>query len=180
MGVCIIPEWIQKLLPYGVGVLLVIGLCVVAVVSYNSNIKTATQTGYDHGVEYQKGIQAEADLIQEEGRQNEKERIEREAADRIAAANADRTAALASAGRLQSQLDRVKRLAEQYTGPQSTGTSATTVIRMLADMLEQSNQSYRDTADEADGYYRAGRTCELSYDSLRKIYDSSKTGQAPH
>ena len=65
-------------------------------------------------------------------------------------------------------LTKPKRLAEHYTGSFPTGTPASKVIGVLADMLEESNRVYNATAAEAEKYRIAGESCEQQYDSLKK------------
>lgn len=73
----------------------------------------------------------------------------------------------AAADGLRAELDKTKRLAEHYTGSFPTGTPASKVIGVLADMLEESNRSYIAAAEEAERYRSAGLTCERQYDSLK-------------
>ncbi|EBA7653398.1 DUF2514 family protein [Salmonella enterica] len=128
----------------------------------------------NHGeTQYAAGyVQAQADQKQADDkaraqRDQEKTQIERDAISRIEAARADADFAAASSGRLQSELDKIKRLAEHYTGSFPAGTPASQVIGVLADMLEESNRTYVATAEEAERYRSAGITCERQYDSLR-------------
>lgn len=101
-------------------------------------------------------------------RDQEKTQIEREAQSRIDVARVDAEHAVAAAGSLRAELDKIKRFAEHYTGSFPAGTSAGTVIRVLADMLEESNRAYVATAAEAERYRDAGITCEKQYDSLTR------------
>ena len=93
---------------------------------------------------------------------------QKHADEQLEAARADADFAAASSGRLQSELDKIKRFAEHYTGTFPTGTPASKVIGVLADMLEESNRVYNATAAEAEKYRIAGESCENQYDSLRK------------
>ena len=122
---------------------------------------------YDAG--YAKAIteQKEADKQEEQRRDAEKQKIQADAQQRIDVARRDAVDAESSAKRMRGELDRIRQLAEQYTGPQSSGKTAREVIIMLGWMLEESNDAYRRTAEEADRYYNAGLTCQRQYDSLR-------------
>lgn len=122
---------------------------------------------YDAG--YAKAIaeQKEADKREEQRRDAEKQKIQADAQQRVDVARRDAVDAESSANRLRGELNRIRQLAIGYTGPQSSGKTAREVIIMLGGMLEESNDAYRRTAEEADGYYNAGLTCERQYDSLR-------------
>ncbi len=129
----------------------------------------------NHGeTQYAAGYaQAQADQKRADGkaraqRDQEKTQIERDAISRIEAARADADFAAAYSGRLQSELDKIKRFAEHYTGTFPTGTPASKVIGVLADMLEESNRTYVATAEEAERYRVAGESCEQQYDALKK------------
>lgn len=99
--------------------------------------------------------------------EQEKTQIERDALSRIDAARADAAFADASSGRLRTELDKIRAVAEHYTGTQPTGTPTGKIINMLADMLEESNRAYVATATEAERYRVAGESCERQYDSLK-------------
>ena len=160
----------KKCLPF-----VIVALCIgAAVVLYNHNINKAHDEGYDAGIAYQKGQQAQVDQEEKARRDADKRSIERQYSTELEAARAAMRFSDATAGRLQQELNRIKQLAESYTGPQSSGTSTRTIVSMLADMLDESNRAYRTTAAEADDYYRAGRACEASYDSLKRLYHADK------
>ena len=110
---------------------------------------------YDAG--YAKAIaeQKEADKREEQRRDAEKQKIQAEAQQRIDVARRDAVDAESSAKRMRGELDRIRQLASRYTGTESSGKTAREVIIMLGGMLEESNDAYRRTADEADGYYNA-------------------------
>lgn len=111
--------------------------------------------------------QKQADDKARSQRDKEKAQIEREAQYRIDVARVDAEHANAAADGLRAELDKTKRLAEHYTGSFPTGTPASKVIGVLADMLEESNRSYIAAAEEAERYRSAGLTCERQYDSLK-------------
>lgn len=122
---------------------------------------------YDAG--YAKAIteQKEADKREEQRRDAEKQKIQADAQQRIDVARRDAVDAESSAKRMRGELDRIRQLASQYAGTESSGKTTREVIIMLGGMLEESNDAYRRTAEEADGYYNAGLTCQRQYDSLR-------------
>lgn len=111
--------------------------------------------------------QKAADKKEEQRRNAELQKIQANAQQRIDAARNDAVNAESSAKRMRGELDRIRQLASQYTGTESSGKTAREVIIMLGGMLEESNDAYRRTAEEADGYYNAGLSCQLQYDSLR-------------
>ncbi|EHU3537364.1 DUF2514 family protein [Salmonella enterica] len=129
----------------------------------------------NHGeIQYAAGYaQAQADQKQADDkarsqRDQEKTQIEREAQSRIDVARVDAEHANTAADGLRAELDKTKRLAEHYTGTFPTGTPASKVIGVLADMLEESNRTYVATAEEAERYRVAGESCEQQYDALKK------------
>lgn len=123
---------------------------------------------YDAGYAKAKADQKSADEKAREEREQEKTQIEHDALSRIESARADADFAAASSGRLRSELDKIKRFAEHYTGTFPTGTPASKVISVLADMLEESNRTYIETAEEAERYRVAGESCEQQYYALKK------------
>jgi len=122
---------------------------------------------YDAGYAQAKADQKLADDNARSQRDQEKTQIEREAQSRIDVARVDAEHANTAADGLRAELDKTKRLAEHYTGSFPTGTPASKVIGVLADMLEESNRSYIAAAEEAERYRSAGLTCERQYDSLK-------------
>ncbi|HCL5343556.1 TPA: DUF2514 family protein [Salmonella enterica] len=147
-------------------VVMLAALVVTAVVAWN--VHGSRQ--YDAGYAQAQADQKKADDKARSQRDQEKTQIEREAQYRIDVARVDAEHANTAADGLRSELDKTKRLAEHYTGSFPTGTPASKVIGVLANMLEESNRSYISAAEEAERYRDAGLTCELQYDSL-------KTGQ---
>ncbi|MCU6683286.1 DUF2514 domain-containing protein [Leclercia sp. H6W5] len=135
--------------------------CRIAWVSHGESQYAA---GYSKAQEDQK----QADDKARAQRDQERTQIEREAQSRIDVARVDAEYAVAAAGSLRAELDKIKRFAEHYTGSFPVGTSAGAVIRVLADMLEESNRAYVATAEEAERYRDAGITCEKQYDSLTR------------
>lgn len=122
---------------------------------------------YEAGQEKAIADQKAADQKEEARRNAEKQKIQADAQQRIDAARRDAVNASASAYRLRAETDRIRKLAERYTGTQPAGVSTAKVISMLAELLDQSNDAYRRTAEEADKYYNAGLTCQAQYNSLR-------------
>lgn len=122
---------------------------------------------YDAGYAKAQADQKQADDNARSQRDKEKAQIEREAQSRIDVARVDAEHANTASNGLRAELDKTKRLAEHYTGSFPTGTPASKVIGVLADMLEESNRSYIAAAEEAERYRVAGLTCERQYDSLK-------------
>lgn len=145
-------------------IIIIVALCALWV---RSEIIDYGDQRYDAG--YAKAIaeQKEADKREEQRRDAEKQRIQADAQQRIDVARRDAVDAESSAKRMRGELDRIRQLASQYTGTESSGKAAREVIIMLGGMLEESNDAYRRTAEEADRYYNAGLTCQRQYDSLR-------------
>ncbi|EOJ6334343.1 DUF2514 family protein [Escherichia coli] len=123
---------------------------------------------FDAGYAKAQADQKQADDKFRSQREQEKTQIEREAQSRIDAARADAEYANTVADSMRAELDKTKRLAEHYTGSFPSSTSASKVISVLADMLEESNRVYNATAVEAEKYRIAGEFCEQQYDSLKK------------
>lgn len=123
---------------------------------------------YDAG--YAKAIaeQKEADKREEQRRDAEKQKIQADAQQRIDAARNDAVNAAAKSGRLLAETERIRKLAEHYTGTQPASVPTRKVIVMLTKLLDESNDAYRRTAEEADRYYNAGLTCQKQYESLIK------------
>ncbi len=147
-------------------VVMLAALVVTAVVAWNVHGSRQYDAGY---------AQAQADQKQSDDkaraqREQEKTQIEREAQSRIDVARVDAEHANSAADGLRSELDKTKRLAEHYTGSFPSGTPASKVIGVLADMLEESNRAYIAAAAEAERYRSAGLTCERQYDSLKTGY----------
>jgi hypothetical protein len=126
--------------------------------------KEKYNSGYLAAVEAQKVKDKEAS----EQHEQDKKTIEQEAQGRIDAARADAINAAASADRMREETDRIRKLAERYTGTQPASISTRKVIVMLTQLLDESNDSYRRTAEEADRYYNSGLTCQKQYESLIK------------
>ena len=151
-------HWKQLLI-----VAMLAALVVTAVVAWN--VHGSRQ--YDAGYAKAQADQKQADDKARSQREKEKAKIEREAQSRIDVARVDAEHANTAANGLRAELDKTKRLAEHYTGSFPTGTPASKVIGVLADMLEESNRAYVATAEEAERYRSAGLTCERQYDSLK-------------
>lgn len=121
---------------------------------------------YDAGKAQAIADQKDADEKERQRRDAEKQKIQAYAQQRLDAARNDAIAAESSAKRLRGELDRIRQLASQYTGTQSSGKTTREVVVMLTQLLDESNDAYRRTAEEADRYYNAGLICERQYDSM--------------
>lgn len=145
-------------------VVMLAALVITAVIAWNVHGDRQYESGYAKAQADQK----QADDKARSQRDQEKTQIEREAQSRIDVARVDAEHANAAADGLRAELDKTKRLAEHYTGSFPTGTPASKVIGVLADMLEESNRSYIAAAEEAERYRVAGESCEQQYDALKK------------
>lgn len=145
------------------GAAVAVALVVFAVVAWNVH----GDNRYNAGMEQARKDQADADAKAKTERDQEKTQIEHDAQTRIDLARVDAESANTAADGLRSELDKTKRIAEHYTGSFPSGTPASKVIGVLADMLKESNRSYIATAEEAERYRDAGLTCERQYDSLK-------------
>lgn len=112
--------------------------------------------------------QKAADEQEEQRRNAELQKIQVDAQQRIDAARNDAVNAAAKSGRLLAETERIRKLAEHYTGTQPASVPTRKVIVMLTKLLDESNDAYRRTAEEADRYYNAGLTCQKQYESLIK------------
>ena len=123
---------------------------------------------YDAG--YAKAIaeQKETDKREGQRRDAEKQKIQADAQQRIDVARRDAVDAAIKSGRLRAETERIRKLAERYTGTQPASVPTRKVIVMLTQLLDESNDAYRRTAEEADRYYNAGLTCQKQYESLIK------------
>nr|DAE56108.1 MAG TPA: Protein of unknown function (DUF2514) [Caudoviricetes sp.] len=145
----------------------IIGVALLALIIYGKWVnygKERYNSGYLAAVEAQKVKDKEAS----EQHEQDKKTIEQEAQGRIDAARADAINAASSADRMREETDRIRKLAEHYTGTQPASISTRKVIVMLTQLLDESNDSYRRTAEEADRYYNSGLTCQKQYESLIK------------
>ena len=112
--------------------------------------------------------QKAADEQEEQRRNAELQKIQADAQQRIDAARNDAVNAAAKSGRLRAETERIRKLAERYTGTQPASVPTRKVIVMLTQLLDESNDAYRRTAEEADRYYNAGLTCQKQYESLTR------------
>lgn len=120
--------------------------------------------GYAKAIAEQKA----ADEQEEQRRNAELQKIQADAQQRIEAARNDAVNAAAKSGRLRAETERIRKLAERYTGTKPASVPTRKVIVMLTKLLDESNDAYRRTAEEADRYYNAGLTCQKQYESLIK------------
>jgi hypothetical protein len=120
--------------------------------------------GYAKAIAEQKA----ADKQEEQRRNAELQKIQADAQQRIDAARNDAVNAATKSGRLLAETERIRKLAEHYTGTQPASVPTRKVIVMLTKLLDESNDAYRRTAEEADRYYNSGLTCQRQYESLIK------------
>lgn len=146
-------------------IIIIVVICALWVVgkvsSYGEQQYTA---GYAKAIAEQKA----ADEQEEQRRNAELQKIQADAQQRIDAARNDAVNAAAKSGRLLAETERIRKLAEHYTGTQPASVPTRKVIVMLTKLLDESNDAYRRTAEEADRYYNSGLTCQRQYESLIK------------
>lgn len=137
------------------------------------------QQHYDQGVEAGRtALKGEYEIKAEYLRQQlskDKEEFERNAQAKLEASQADAALARDSADRLRRTLSEIRGIASNTGISFPSGASTTEAVKLLADMLEESNRAYIETADFADRAFDAGKTCELQYDTLRKRIDEAKS-----
>lgn len=97
----------------------------------------------------------------------EKGLVEYDAQKRIATAKRDADSSRKSALSLQQTLDRISSDIGSNTNIDPTGKTARETVRVLTDLLVQSNRRANTYAEFADRAFEAGRTCELQYDAMR-------------
>lgn len=145
-------------------IIIIVVICALWVVG---KVSSYGEQRYNDGYAKAVAEQKAADEQEEQRRDAEKQKIQADAQQRLDTARNDAIAAESSAKRLRGELDRIRQLASQYAGTQSSGKTTREVVVMLTQLLDESNDAYRRTAEEADKYYNAGLTCERQYDSLR-------------
>ena len=137
------------------------------------------QQHYDQGVEVgRNSLKGEYEIKAEQLRRQfskDKEELERNAQAKLEASQADAALARDSANRLRRTLSEIRGIASNAGISFPSGASTTEAVKLLADMLEESNRAYIETADFADRAFDAGKTCELQYDTLRKRIDEAKS-----
>ncbi|TBL50595.1 DUF2514 domain-containing protein [Obesumbacterium proteus] len=122
---------------------------------------------YDAGYAKAQADQKQADDYAKSQRGKEKAINESEAQQRIDQARNDALDAAIRAGRLQQQLDSIRKQLRQYNSSIGAGSSAADTGVLLADVLEKSIERNRQLAEYADRAAEAGRVCERQYDSLK-------------
>ncbi|RIY41932.1 DUF2514 family protein [Neopusillimonas maritima] len=94
--------------------------------------------------------------------------VAKHADEKIAAATADADAARDSAGRLRTELARLRRASENATvASPGKSQSGIDTIGVLIDVLEGVERNGREVAEYADRLKVAGLACEKAYDSVR-------------
>ena len=145
-------------------------IIIVAAVTLWVTNKVSSYGEQQYAAGYAKAIaeQKAADEQEEQRRNAELQKIQSDAQQRIDAARNDAVNAAAKSGRLLAETERIRKLAEHYTGTQPASVPTRKVIVMLTKLLDESNDAYRRAAEEADRYYNAGLTCQKQYESLIK------------
>lgn len=146
-------------------IIIIIAVCALWV---RSEIIDYGDQRYDAGYAKAVAEQKEADKREEQRRDAEKQKIQADAQQRIDVARRDAVDAAARADGVRRETDRIRQLAERYTGTQSVSVSTRKVIGMLAELYEASERDYLAASTEADRYYNAGLTCQKQYLSLNK------------
>lgn len=111
--------------------------------------------------------QKAADKKEEQRRNEELQKIQADARQRIDAARNDAVNAAAKSGRLQQQLANIRKQLVGYSTAESIGNPAAETGVLLGDVLSKSVERNRQLADYADRAREAGLMCEAQYNSLR-------------
>lgn len=122
---------------------------------------------YDAGYAKAVAEQKEADKLEEQRRDSEKQKIQADAQQRIDVARRDAVDAAAKSGKLQQQLANIRKQLVDYSRTESIGNPASRTGILLANVLEKSIERNQQLADYADRAREAGLTCEAQYNSLR-------------
>lgn len=123
---------------------------------------------YNAGYAAAISAQKSADEAISQQREQDKQRNEKEAQQRIDKANSDARAAAASAGRLQQQITNIRKQLSDYSSTIGAGEAVGKTGDMLSYVLQQSIERNVELAKYADAAREAGMTCEIQYDSLNK------------
>jgi hypothetical protein len=143
---------------------IVLAAAIVAAFIYH---QVTVKQAYNDGVAYQQQLQAKADAIRSDLNLANKERIENDAKNKIAAAQAAASKSDTATRSLQQQLAKIKQLAERNTGAVSSGGTAWDAVVVLTDLLGRCSERYSRMAALTDATHAAGLSCEASYQSLR-------------
>ena len=144
----------------------IIGAALLAMIVYGKWVnygKERYNSGYLAAVEAQKIKDKEAS----EQHERDKRTIEQEAQQRIDAARADASAAAVKSGRLQQQLNTIRKQLVDYSRTESIGNPAASTGVLLSDVLSKSVERNRQLAEYADSARESGLTCQEQYNSLR-------------
>lgn len=105
----------------------------------------------------------------EQASQAAMEEVAKNADEKIASATADADAARNSAGRLRTELARLRRASEVAAASRpGKSESGIDTIGVLIDVLEGVERNGREVAEYADRLKVAGLACERSYDAVAK------------
>lgn len=171
----LLKEMLGRIWPYIVAIVVTLILGLYAYVQFQEDLQHQYDLGVEAGRTELKGeYEVKADQLRRK-LSKDKEEIERNAQANIEASQADAALARDSADRLRRTLSEIRGIASNTGISFPSGTSTTEAVRLLADMLEESNRAYIETAEFADAAYDAGKTCELQYDTLRKRIDEAKS-----
>lgn len=147
--------------------LLALSIAVVLVVGFRIEWISHGKAQYAAGYAKAKADQRQADNEAKKQREQEKANDERDAQQRIDKARNDALDAASRAGRLQQQIDAIRKQLGEYNAAVGAGSSAGETGILLADVLSKSLKRNRQLAEYADRAAEAGRVCERQYDSLK-------------
>lgn len=122
---------------------------------------------YDAGYAKAVAEQKEADKLEEQRRDAEKQKIQADAQQRIDVARRDAVDAAVKSGKLQQQLANIRKQLVDYSRVESIGNPVSSTGVLLADVLEKSIERNQQLAEYADAARESGLTCQRQYDSLR-------------
>jgi chromosome condensin MukBEF ATPase and DNA-binding subunit MukB len=134
---------------------------------YNALVASNAKVMQDYSDRASKAETAQREEV--ERRQDEKDKIQNEAKDRIATAQADAARAASERDRLRSQLavfTARHRGAGQDTAAGTGSPPAGDALDLLANLFSESDDTAGILAAALDGSRDAGLTCERQYDSL--------------
>lgn len=163
------PESIKKYVDVILALLFIIAMVGLAYL-HTCAVDEAYDKGYTQGVLDASNKIAEAQKVEREFRDSEKDKLEKDAKEKVDVAQRDADLAIDAANRLQHELASVRDLVGQYSHVDTAGKTTSQAVSVLGDLLQRHIDRNRELAKFADEAYTAGLTCERQYDSLKVEY----------